>query len=78
MDEEYVSMREAQEILGISNYTIWKMVRDGRLTAYQSNVDRRRKLIKRADLDALQRISPVSAQETEKGKAAARTSLAAA
>ncbi len=37
----YVSMREAEEILGVSNFTIWQMVRDGRRPAYQSETDRR-------------------------------------
>lgn len=57
--EEYVTMREAQEILGVSNFTIWKMVKDGRLVTYQSGVDRRRKLVKRSDLEALMEVKPI-------------------
>lgn len=49
----YVSMREAEEILGVSNFTIWQMVRDGRRPAYQSETDRRKKLIRRTGLEEL-------------------------
>ncbi len=59
MDAEFVTMREAQEELGVSNYTIWRMVRDGELTAYQSSLDRRRKMIRRADLDRLRELRPI-------------------
>ncbi len=69
MADEYVTMREAQEILGVSNYTIWRMVRDGRLEAYQSGTDRRKKLVRRSDLDAIRQIEPIS--EEQRGKAAA-------
>jgi len=49
----YVSMREAEEIFGVSNFTIWQMVRDGRRPAYQSETDRRKKLIRRTGLEEL-------------------------
>jgi len=59
MDADFVTMREAQEELGVSNYTIWRMVREGELTAYQSPLDRRRKMIRRADLDKLRELRPI-------------------
>lgn len=59
MEEQFVTMKEAQEILNVSNYTMWKMVRDGRVKAYQSDVDRRRKLIRRADLEDLKQARPI-------------------
>ncbi len=52
-------MAEARKILEVSNYTIWRLVREGELTAYQSAVDRRRKMIRRADLDRLRELRPV-------------------
>ncbi len=58
-ENEFVTMAEARVILGVSNYTIWRMVRDGELTAYQSAADRRRKMIRRADLDSLRELRPV-------------------
>lgn len=53
MDSEFVTMREAQEILGVSNFTMWQLVKRGDLTAYQSATDRRKKLVRRSELDAL-------------------------
>ncbi len=59
MDADFVTMRGAQEELGVSNYTIWRMVRDGELIAYQSPLDRRRKMIRRVDLDKLRELRPI-------------------
>jgi len=59
MGDEFVTMREAQEILGVSNFTIWQMVKDGRLATFRSEVDRRKKLVRRVDLDALLAPKPV-------------------
>jgi excisionase family DNA binding protein len=58
-NDDFVSMAEAQRILGVSNYTVWRMVRDGELTAYQSSLDRRRKMIRRSDLDAVAELRPI-------------------
>lgn len=52
-------MGEAQEILGVSKFTVWRLVKDGKLTAYQSEVDRREKLVRRKDLEALRRPKPL-------------------
>ena len=66
MEEQYVTMREAQEILKVSNYTMWKMVKDGRIKAYQSEVDRRRKLIRRSDLDTIMQAQPIEVSQGPK------------
>lgn len=66
MGEEFVTMREAQEILGVSSFTIWRMVRDGELRAYQSGTDRRKKLIRRSDLDALAKPKPIPVGQAKK------------
>ncbi len=66
MEEQFVTMKEAQEILGISNYTMWKMVKDGRVKAYQSGVDRRRKLIRKSDLEAIKRARPIEEMQGPK------------
>lgn len=59
MDVEFVTMREAQEILGVSNFTMWQLVKRGELAAYQSATDRRKKLVRRSDLDALRAPKPI-------------------
>ncbi len=67
MDDEFVTMREAQEILGVSRFKIWQLVKEGKLETFRSELDRREKLIRRSDLDALRRPQPAA----EQGKAAA-------
>ena len=69
MGDEFVSMREAQEILGVSNFTMWQMVKDGRLTAYQSGTDRRKKLVRRSDLEALKAPKPLQTEDAKKAVA---------
>ena len=70
MGDEYVTMREAQEILGVSNFTMWQLVKRGELTAYQSATDRRKKLVCRADLDALRTPRQIEPIESDAKKAA--------
>lgn len=53
--DDFVTMREAQELLGVSSYTINQMVRDGRLTTYERPADRRRRYVKREQIVELQR-----------------------
>lgn len=48
-----VTMSEAAQLLGVSNTTIWRLVREGVLTAQRDPLDRRSKLIGRADLERL-------------------------
>lgn len=50
---EYISIGEAREILGVSKTRIAQMVKHGELTAEQNPVDRRGKLLRRAEVDAL-------------------------
>jgi len=71
VSDDYVTMREAQEILGVSNFTVWQMVKTGRLTAYRSGTDRRKKLVRRADLTALQQPQPIDDAPDDTKKAAA-------
>lgn len=63
MEDEFVTMREAQEILGVSNYTIWKMVKDGRIEVYESQLDRRKKLVRRLDLEERMRPTKKHSQD---------------
>ena len=68
--DEYVTMTEAQEILGVSRFKMWQLVRDGEVATYQSTLDRRQKLIRRSDLDALRQIRPHPATRPAKKAAA--------
>jgi excisionase family DNA binding protein len=66
--EEYLTMQEAARLLGIGRQTLWRLVRAGRLQPYQSEINRRVKLVKRADVEELMRPRPIVVDE---GKAAA-------
>ena len=58
MESEFVTMTEAQELLGVSRFKIWQLVRNGEIETFESQLDRRQKLIRRADLDALRNPRP--------------------
>jgi len=59
VESEYVTMKQAQDILGVSGFKIWQLVRDGELQAYQSPKDRRRKMIRRSDLEEMMLFQPI-------------------
>ncbi len=59
MPNEFISLQEAAEVLEVSRFTLWRLIRDGQLTAYQSSSDRRRKLVRREDVEALKQPRPV-------------------
>jgi len=67
--EEFVTMTEAQEILGVSRFKVWQLVKEGKLEAFQSDLDRRQKLIRRQDLDALRFTRRPIAAEPKKAAA---------
>ncbi len=69
--DAYVTMTEAQEILGVSRFKIWQLVKEGTLPTFRSDRDRREKLIRRSDLDAVDRPRAIESFEEEQGKAAA-------
>jgi len=68
---EYVTMTEAQEILNVSRFKIWQLVKEGRLQTFRSDLDRREKLIRRSDLATVGQPRAEIGFEEEMGKAAA-------
>jgi excisionase family DNA binding protein len=50
---EYISVAEAREILGVSKTRIAEMVKRGELTSEPNPVDRRGKLLRRDEVEAL-------------------------
>ncbi len=71
MDREYLTLGQAAEYSGVSRVTIWRMVKEGRLPAYQNPRDRRAKLVKREELDEALRPVPLKVEPEGQGKAAA-------
>jgi excisionase family DNA binding protein len=65
---DYLTIQEAAELMGVSRWTLWRRIRSGELRAYQAGIDRRTRLVKRADVEELMR--PRSVEE-DRGKAAA-------
>ncbi len=71
MDREYLTLGQAAEYSRVSRVTIWRMVKEGRLPAYQDPRDRRVKLVKREELDEALRPVPLKVEVEGQGKAAA-------
>ncbi len=55
---EYLNLVEATRYLGISRMTLYKLIREGRLPTYKSELNRAVRLVKRADLDRLRQPRP--------------------
>ena len=52
-ESEYITVAEARDILGVSDPKIARMIREGKLTAEENPVDKRSKIIRRAEVLAL-------------------------
>ena len=57
-ESKYMTLKEAQEALGISNYTAWRLVKEGKLATHTTELDRRKKLVKRSDVEVMRKIVP--------------------
>ena len=69
MTVELMTLTEAAESLGVSRFKISRLIRDGELRAFVSPLDRRQRLVRRTDVEALkQQLVPV---EIASGKVAA-------
>lgn len=60
MPDEYLSLQEAAELMGVSRFKLWRLLKEGKLTAYQSERDRREKLVSRREVEALIRPTPIA------------------
>ena len=63
--DDFVTLVEAAEELGVSRFKVSRLIRDGELRAYVSPLNRKQKLVRRGDLEGLK--EPV---ELSTGKAA--------
>lgn len=55
MEDEFLTLKEAAETLGVSRATIWRRIDRGELVAFQSQQDRRERLVRRKDIEAMMR-----------------------
>lgn len=50
MAEEYISLKEAGDILKVSRTKIWSLIREGVLKTYEDPLDKRKTLVVRSDV----------------------------
>jgi len=58
MSEQYVPLKEAAEYIGVSRAKLSRLAVGGRITFTTSELDKRLKLFKKADLDAFLKEQP--------------------
>jgi excisionase family DNA binding protein len=51
--DDFLTLQQAADLMRVHRITVWRLVRDGKLRMYQSETNRRVKLVKRADVEAL-------------------------
>jgi excisionase family DNA binding protein len=57
--EEYLNAREAARYLSVSPTTLYRLINSGTLLTFRTEVNRRDRLVRRADLDRLKSPQPV-------------------
>jgi len=57
--DDYLNLVEATRYLGVSRMTVYKLIREGKLPTFQSEVNRAVRLVRRSDLDRLRKPRPV-------------------
>jgi hypothetical protein len=50
---DLLTLREAETLLGVSHQKMTNLVKDGVLRTFSSPLDRRKKLVRKADVEAL-------------------------
>jgi len=60
---ELITLGEAQERFGVSRFKLTQLVRDGVLPVFQSELDRREKLVRVADLERLAQPRAIDAED---------------
>jgi excisionase family DNA binding protein len=50
---DLITLTEARRILGVSRMKVWRLVKDGTLTAISNPLDKRQKLVHRLEVEAL-------------------------
>jgi len=58
--EDYLGLMDAARYLGVSRNKMYQLVRAGEVPFYLSPLDKRKKLFRREDLDALKTVKPAA------------------
>lgn len=65
MQDEFVTIGEAAEALGVTRTTIWRRIKRGGLDVFQSQMDQRERLVRRSDIEALKRPIAIDSGKAE-------------
>lgn len=66
MQEDCLTLTEASRRLGISRWTLYRRIDDGSLPVFQSEVNRKVRLVRRSDVERMLTATPVP-PEPKKG-----------
>lgn len=55
---EFLSLKEAQDYLGVSKTKMWSLVKLGILKTYEDSLDKRKKLVRKEDVEKLKQPRP--------------------
>ena len=67
-EQTLITVGEARDILGVSNHTVARLVKEGRLKTIENPLDRRQKLVVLAEVEALAQRRPRRLDAAEQGK----------
>lgn len=56
--DDLMTLNDASEYLGVSRMKLWRLMKEGKLTAITNELDNREKLIAKSELDVLRSRSP--------------------
>ena len=65
MEEEFMTIGEVADELGVTRTTVWRRIKQGELEVFQSQADQRERLVRRADVEALKRPVPINPGKVE-------------
>lgn len=53
MPADLMTLKESQEYLGVSKAKMWRLAKDGSLTIYSDPLDKRKRLVSKAEVEKL-------------------------
>ena len=59
MAEEFMTIGEVADELGVTRTTVWRRIKRGELEVFQSQADQRERLVRRTDVEALKQPIPI-------------------
>jgi len=61
---EFLSLKEAQDYLGVSKTKMWNLVKSSILKTYEDFLDKRKKLVRKEDVEKLKQPHPRADKST--------------